>query len=744
DFDIDFCQERREEVIRYVQDKYGRDQVAQIITFGTLQARAVLRDVGRVLQMPYGQVDRIAKLVPANPANPVTLRQAIDMEPRLQEAAADEEIVARLFDIAMRLEGLYRHASTHAAGIVIGDRRLDELVPLYRDPRSDMPVTQFNMKWVEQAGLVKFDFLGLKTLSVLEKAVEFVAQHGEAKINLLEVPIDDTQTYAMLTRGETVGIFQLESAGMRKALIGMKPDRFEDIIALVALYRPGPMENIPVYNARKNGEEQITSIHPKIDHLVAETQGVIVYQEQVMQIAQELAGYSLGEADVLRRAMGKKIRAEMDKQRGVFVKGATERGITKSQADQIFDLLAKFADYGFNKSHAAAYALVSYHTAYMKAHHPVEFLAASMQFDMSNTDKLAIFRDEAKTLGIEVVAPSVQTCNAQFSVRDGKIFYALAAIKGVGAAAVEHIVAEREAHGEFASLSDLFSRIDVRQVNKRTIESLISAGALDCFGFARERMLAGIDRLAGHAQRIAQDRDAGQNDMFGGAEPGAETIELPTVKPWLTAEKLQREFQAMGFYLSAHPLDEYRELMKKNRIQLYAAFEESVRAGATAGRLAGTVTARQERKTRTGKRMGIVMLSDPSGQYEAILFDDGLHRFRDMLEPGRSVILLVNADLREEGVSLRIQSVDSLEAEAARETRNLRIYLRDDKPVSSIQTLLRGSHAPARGDSHVSLVVIEGNGEMEVEMQLPDRLKLTPQHANAIKSVQGVLQVELV
>ena len=744
DFDIDFCQERREEVIRYVQEKYGSDQVAQIITFGTLQARAVLRDVGRVLQMPYGQVDRIAKLVPANPANPVTLRQAIDSEPRLQESASEEEIVARLFDIAMRLEGLYRHASTHAAGIVIGDRRLDELVPLYRDPRSDMPVTQFNMKWVEQAGLVKFDFLGLKTLSVLEKAVEFVAQRQAPKINLLEVPLDDKETYAMLTRGETVGIFQLESAGMRKALLGMKPDRFEDIIALVALYRPGPMENIPVYNARKNGEEQIASIHPKIDHLVAETQGVIVYQEQVMQIAQELAGYSLGEADVLRRAMGKKIRSEMDKQRGVFVSGATERGITKSQADQIFDLLAKFADYGFNKSHAAAYALVSYHTAYMKAHYPVEFIAASMQFDMGNTDKLAVFRQEARDLGIEVVAPSVQTCNAQFSVREGKIYYALAAIKGVGEAAVEHIVREREQNGPFSSLADLFSRIDVRLVNKRTVESLICAGAFDCFNISREQMLAGIDRLTAHAQRIAQDKATGQNDMFGALPDNKETIDLPATKPWMQAEKLQRELQAMGFYLSAHPLDEYRELMQKSRIQLYSEFEESVRAGASAGRLAGTVTARQERKTRTGRRMGIVMLSDPSGQYEALLFDEGLAKYRELLEPGQSVILLVNADIREEGVSIRVQSVQSLEAEAMRETRNLRIFLRDDQAVPSIQSLLTGSSAPPRGDGSVSLVVIDGNGEMEVEMQLPARLKLSPQHANAIKSVQGVLQVELV
>ena len=443
DFDIDFCQDRRDEVIRYVQEKYGRDQVAQIITFGTLQARAVLRDVGRVLQMPYGQVDRLCKMVPQNPANPVTLGKAIEGEPRFAEEAAREPAVQTLLDMAQKLEGLYRHASTHAAGIVIGDRPLSELVPMYRDPRSDMPVTQFNMKYVEQAGLVKFDFLGLKTLTVLDRAVKLIRRRG-IEIDLAHIPLDDEKTYAMLSRGEVVGIFQVESAGMRKALVGMKPDRIEDIIALVALYRPGPMENIPTYNARKHGEEEIASIHPKIDHLVEETQGVIVYQEQVMQIAQELSGYSLGEADLLRRAMGKKIRAEMDAQRARFVDGAVKNGLSKPQADFIFDLLAKFADYGFNKSHAAAYAVVSYQTAYLKAHYPVEFLAASMTLDMGNTDKLADFRQDALRLGIDVVAPSVKTSFRDFEVGENKIFYSLAALKGVGDAAVEHIVAKRQ------------------------------------------------------------------------------------------------------------------------------------------------------------------------------------------------------------------------------------------------------------------------------------------------------------
>lgn len=740
DFDIDFCQDRREEVIRYVQEKYGRGQVAQIITFGTLQARAVLRDVGRVLQMPYGQVDRLCKLVPANPANPVKLTQAIADEPRLQEAAREEEIVAKLFDIAGRLEGLYRHASTHAAGIVIGDRPLDELVPLYRDPRSDMPVTQYSMKWVEAAGLVKFDFLGLKTLTVLKKAVGFLRQRN-IEVDLSAIPLDDKATYDMLTRGETVGVFQLESQGMRKALIGMRPDRFEDIIALVALYRPGPMDNIPVYNARKKGEEKPEYIHPKIEPVLRETYGVIIYQEQVMQIAQILSGYSLGEADMLRRAMGKKIRAEMDVQRARFVSGAVEGGVPKGKADEIFDLLAKFADYGFNKSHAAAYAAVSYQTAWLKANHPVEFIAASMQLDLSNTDKLSIFRQDAVSAGIEIVPPSVQTSDAGFSVREGRVYYALAAIKGVGEGAVAQIVAEREANGPYRDLTDFFSRIDIRQANKRTLENLICAGALDCFGHSRESLMNGLDRLTGHASRTAQDRVSGQNDMF--AAGGHSAIELPPAKAWIPAEKLHREFQAIGFYLSAHPLDEYRPVMEKLRVQLYADFEKSVRAGATAGRLAGTVTGRQERKTRTGKRMGIVQISDPSGQYEAVIFEEGLAQYRDLLEPGQSIVILAGADVRPEGVSVRIQTAESLEAQANRETRNLRIYLRDEAALRHVAPMLARDPRD-RAEGRISFVVLRDAGAQEVEIELRERFAVTSQIARAIKAVPGIVEVEMV
>ncbi|MCE7030111.1 DNA polymerase III subunit alpha [Jiella avicenniae] len=737
DFDIDFCQDRREEVIRYVQEKYGREQVGQIITFGTLQARAVLRDVGRVLEMSYGQVDKLCKLVPQNPANPVTLAQALEEEPRLAEARRAEDVVDRLISIALKLEGLYRHASTHAAGIVIGDRPLSKLVPMYRDPRSDMPVTQYNMKWVEPAGLVKFDFLGLKTLTTLKTAVDLIARKG-IDIDLSAMPLDDKPTYEMLTRGETVGVFQVESVGMRKALIGMRPDCLEDIIALVALYRPGPMENIPTYNARKHGEEDPDFLHPMIEPILKETQGVIIYQEQVMQIAQVLSGYSLGEADLLRRAMGKKIRAEMDKQRVRFVEGAVKNGIAKGQANTIFDLLAKFADYGFNKSHAACYALVAYQTAYLKANHPVEFLAASMTLDTGNTDKLNDFRSDARRLGIEVVPPSVQTSYKAFEVGENKIFYALAAIKGVGEQAVEHVV-ERRGDKPFASLEDFCARIDPKIVNKRTLEFLVAAGALDCFGQDRALLYANVERMMGYALRMSQGRAMGQDDMFGAALGGApEPLALNAAPLWTASEKLMKEFQAVGFYLSAHPLDEYRDVLKRLRVQSHTEVVAAVKRGATAGRLAGTVTSRQERKTRNGGKIGIVQLSDASGQYEVVLFSEALVAFRDTLEQGASVIVTVSAEERPEGISLRAQQVQSLEDEAVRTQKALRVFMRDAKPLAAFRSQLS-----SEGDSEVSFVLVRDGGEREVEITLPGRYRVSPQMASAVKAAPGVIEVEL-
>jgi len=738
DFDIDFCQDRRDEVIHYVQERYGRDQVAQIITFGTLQARGVLRDVGRVLQMPYGQVDKLCKLVPQNPAAPVSLAQAIEGEPKLQAERDGDPVVKRAFDIARKLEGLTRHASTHAAGIVIGDRPLTELVPLYRDPKSDLPVTQFNMKWVEQAGLVKFDFLGLKTLTVLDRAVKLVRRRG-IDIDLLKIPLDDARTFEALARGDTVGVFQVESQGMRRALIDMRPDRFEDLIALVALYRPGPMANIPTYCARKLGHEPIEYMHPKLEPILAATYGIITYQEQVQQIARDLAGYSLAEADILRRAMGKKIKKEMDAQRGRFLAGATERGLDKGLADTIFDACAKFAEYGFNKSHSAPYALLTYQTAYMKANYPVEFLAASMTLDMGNTDKLAEFRAEAERLGIKVDPPSINRSHVAFEVEGNTIIYALAALKGVGKQAVEAIIAARET-GRFRDLADFADRINPRSVNKRVLESLAQAGAFDEFERNRARVFPAMDRVLARAQRSHDAASVGQNELFGGAGE-REPVVLPGVEPWLPAERLRREYEAVGFFLSGHPLDDYAGVLKKMRVQSWADFSRAVKGGATAGRVAGTVVARQERRTRTGSKMGIIGLSDPTGHYEAVIFSEGLAEHRDVLEPGTAVLLFLSAELQGDEVRARIQSVEPLDAAAANLAKGLRVFLRDDRPIEAVAKRLEQAPRAGNGDGEVSVVLMLTGGT-EVEVKLPGRFKVSPQIAGAIKAVPGVVQVE--
>ena len=738
DFDIDFCQDRREEVIHYVQDRYGRDKVAQIITFGTLQARGVLRDVGRVLQMPYGQVDKLCKMVPQNPAAPITLARAIEDEPKLQAEADSDPTVKRAFAIARKLEGLTRHASTHAAGIVIGDRALSELVPLYRDPKSDMPVSQFNMKWVEQAGLVKFDFLGLKTLTVLKTAVELLARRG-VTVDLGAIPLDDKKTYDLLARAEAVGVFQLESQGMRRALLDMRPDRFEDIIALVALYRPGPMANIPTYCARKHELEVPDYIHPKLEPVLKETFGVIVYQEQVMQAAQLLAGYSLGDADLLRRAMGKKIRSEMQKQSSIFVEGCVARGIGKAQAEAIFELLERFADYGFNKSHAAAYALVAYQTAYMKANYPVEFIAASMTLDMGNTDKLSEFRAEAERIGIKVDPPSINRSDVAFEVDGNTIIYALAALKGVGREAVKSIIAAR-ANGPFADLADFAARINPRAVNKRVLESLAQAGAFDEFDKNRARVLAAVEKVMGIAQRTHETEAVGQNDFVGGSGK-AEPIALPQVEPWLPAEKLRREYEAVGFFLSGHPLDDYTAVLKKLRVQSWAEFSRAVKNGATAGKVAGTVVSRQERRTKTGNKMGIFGLSDPTGAYEAVIFSEGLAEYRDLLEPGAAVLLVLSAEVQGDDVRARIQSAEPLDAAAANMQKGLRVFLRDGAPLEGVAKRLEQSAPRSGGDGEVSVVLMLRAGT-EVEVKLPGRFKVSPQIAGAIKAVPGVVQVE--
>jgi DNA polymerase-3 subunit alpha len=628
DFDIDFCETHRDKVIAYVQQKYGRDRVAQIITFGRLKARAVLKDTGRVLQMPYGQVDRLAKLIPNHPTDPWTLERSLNGVSELAAEYHDNADVKRLFDLAMKLEGLPRHASTHAAGVVIGDRPLDELVPLYRDPRSDMPVTQFDMKYVEAAGLVKFDFLGLKTLSVLKEGQRLLAEQG-VEVDFDTLPWDDPAVYELLQRGDTVGVFQLESEGMRRTLSGVRPTGFGDIIALVALYRPGPMDNIGMFGDRKNGRAPIEYPHPLLEGILAETYGIFVYQEQVMQAAQVLAGFSLGEADLLRRAMGKKIKSEMDAQRARFVEGcATHNRITEAKANELFDTIDKFAGYGFNKSHAAGYALIAYQTAWLKAHYRAEFYAASMTFDMALTDKLGVFVEDMRRSAVECRPPDINASRAHFTVENGpegnSVRYALGALKGVGEKAMEALVEERESGGRFSSLEDFAARIDPRLLNRRQLESLAAAGAFDSIKPDRAPVFAAAETILAHAASAHDQRVSGQAGLFGVNSSESAPIRLPRDATWTLAERMAAEREAFGFYFSAHPVDASRHLLAAHKVRTFADLSEmqiaeGERVTATMAVLAEGV---RWRVSARGRRYMIASLSDPSGQFEATVFDE--------------------------------------------------------------------------------------------------------------------------
>ncbi len=758
DFDIDFCQDKRGETIRYVQEKYGRDKVAQIITHGKLQARAVLRDVGRVLQMPFGQVSKLCGLVPNNPANPVTLDEAIEGEPKLQEERDSDPMVARLLEISLKLEGLYRHASTHAAGMVIGDRPLAQLVPLYRDPKSDMPVTQFNWKYVEAAGLVKFDFLGLKTLTVLQKAIDLIKHGRGIDVDLARVSIDNdypeaNRAYELLAKADTVGVFQLESTGMRDSLKKLRPDRFEDIIAMVALYRPGPMDNIPTYINRKHGEEPVDCLHPLLESILKETYGVIIYQEQVMQIAQVMAGYSLGQADLLRRAMGKKDKNEMAKQQALFVEGALKNCVKKEDAVYIFELVDKFAGYGFNKSHAAAYALVSYHTAYLKANFREEFLAASMTLELANTDKLAGFSAEARKSGITVLQPCINTSFVEFGAepgsreKPGAIVYALAALKNIGAAAMENIVAERAAKGPFKDLTDFAGRVDPKVLNKRALEMLSSAGVFDKLEPNRALVHGNADVILSEAGKRGEDEAKGQFDMLSAmsSDTGKSNVvlKLRPARMWTPMERLDMEFSAIGYFLSGHPLDEYESALTSMGVKRYADFAAEV-TGSGSARVAAIVVAARERRSAKGNKFAFGMFSDASGQFEAIIFGDTLAASRDLLEAGTPVMLALAADrVDPETLKLRVESVQALDAVVGNVDSQLRVTFEPGQ--LSVQRLgaafaeFRSHLKPGRGE--IRLVVALPEEAREVELALPGRYDVSPASRGLLSTVPGVLAV---
>ncbi|UNU43079.1 DNA polymerase III subunit alpha [Sphingopyxis sp. YF1] len=750
DFDIDFCETRRGEVIRYVQEKYGRDTVAQIITFGKLKARAVLKDTGRVLQMSYGQVDRLAKLVPNHPTDPWTLERALNGVAELMTEYKQDDGVRRLFDMARQLEGLPRHSSTHAAGVVIGDRPLDQLVPLYRDPRSDMPVTQFDMKYVESAGLVKFDFLGLKTLSVLKEARRLLALRG-VDVDLDALGWDDPGVYELLQRGETVGVFQLESEGMRRTLSAVKPTNFGDIIALVALYRPGPMDNIPLFGARKNGREAIAYPHPLLEGILAETYGIFVYQEQVMQAAQILAGYSLGGADLLRRAMGKKVQAEMDAQRETFVKGCGEHNqIAPKAANELFDLIDKFAGYGFNKSHAAAYALLSYQTAWLKAHYPHEFFAASMSFDSHQTDKLSIFIDDMRRLGVAVTPPSVNDSEADFAVGRSDeglaVRYALGALKGVGEKAMEALVAERHAHGDFASLDDFAGRIDPKQLNRRQIEALAAAGAFDCVEPERPRAFAGAEALLACANSSAHERSTGQGGLFGGDIAIAPALQLPAAEPWTLAERMTREKEAFGFYFSSHPVEQFEAIILARGARSYGDICDNVEM--TPGTripmvMAAMVESARPRVSQRGNRFLNLTLSDRSGQFQSSCFDEMAGKTLETLAAeGGCAILSVELDLLEgeETPRVTVRGAQPLADIAA--TAALQLECRVDA-AAAIDEIARFAASSDEARGRIIVTTPDPDTGLDIRIELGRRFVLNPDLVARLDMVTGIADPRL-
>ncbi len=739
DFDIDFCQNRRDEVITYLQKKYGDEQIAQIITFGKLKARAVLRDVGRVLQMPYGQVDRLCKMVPNNPAQQVELAQVIKDEPRFAEERKNDENVDELLNIALKLEGLYRHASTHAAGVVIGDRPLRALIPLYRDPKSDRPLTQFSMKYTELAGLVKFDFLGLKTLTLIEYAENLVrASDADFEIAGVDFYTPDETTYALMCAGNTVGVFQLESKGMRDTLRKARPMQFSDIVALISLYRPGPMENIPHYIACKNGDEQPDYMHPDLEPILEETYGVIVYQEQVMQIAQVLAGYSLGDADLLRRAMGKKQKDVMMQQKAQFIEGAQKNNVPAVKADEIFERILPFAGYGFNKSHAAAYAVLSYQMAYIKAHYPLAFYAASMSLDYESTDKLDGFIRDARAHDIKILPPDINRSDVLFSIVDDAVIYGLAAIRNVGHDIMVAVVQERKAHGAFKDVFDFARRIGGLGLSRRMLENMAAAGVFDCFEPNRARVFAGISMILGEANIAHTESQSKQVNLFGDDEI-TEQLELPAIAPWLTTDRLTHERDAIGFFLSGHPLDDYVAGLKRIGVVALCDIDAQLRRDIL---IAGMIIKLDIRNSKRG-RFAFVTLSDPGGQMEIAVFSDTFSKYESLLVVGETVVIGASI-LRDDAEFIRLNAtgvydIDKVLSNAA---AGLRIFIDNEKAVLLLHERLKDAQHKEEMYKGGMVTLITMGQTCEVELRLSGHYAITPKITNAIKAIDGVVYTE--
>jgi DNA polymerase III subunit alpha len=639
DFDIDFCEEKRDLVFKYLTDKY-KDSVAHIITFGKLKARMVIRDVGRVLGLPYGFVDSISKMIPFDPSRPQSLSECISSEPRLQKMINEDSRVKKLTNLSLKLEGLNRNVATHAAGVVIADKKLTEIVPLYKDVSADLllPSTQFDMYSAENAGLVKFDFLGLKTLTVINNTQKLIKKKNK-EFNIENISFEDQKVFELMSSGKTVGLFQIESAGMRDALVHMKPNHIEDIIALVALYRPGPMSNIPIYNDCKHGRKTPDYLHPLLEEILKPTYGVIIYQEQVMQIAQKLSGFTAGQADLLRRAMGKKKRAELEKQKQNFIAGAVNNGISKDVAAGIFLKIEPFAEYGFNKSHAAAYAIISYQTAFLKTYYPKEFIAASMTMDISNQNKLSEFYEELKRLNIEVIRPDINECYANFKTENDKFYYALGAIKSVGSEAITNIVKERLNNGKFLSIKDLINRVNPKDINKLQLEGLVKAGAFDKINENRQSIFNSIPNIITKSKNDFDNKIANQINLFDDSFEN-ETNIIENIKDWEFEERLSKEFEAVGFFISDHPLNQFKEIFNDYKIIDFQKFYSSDEIKEV--NIAATLLKIQERKTAKGNSYAVLKLTDLSSVFELFIFSDILESNRDVLKEGSSLILILN------------------------------------------------------------------------------------------------------
>ena len=734
DFDIDFCEEKRDQVFEYLKKKY-KNGVAHIITFGKLKARMVLRDVGRVLGLSYGHVDRICKMVPFDPSRPLTLQESIDREPRFKEEVKNNVKVKKLLELSLKLEGLNRNMATHAAGVVIAGDKLAEQFPLYMDYSSNLtlPSTQYDMYSSENAGLVKFDLLGLKTLTVIDNTIKRL-KLKKIDLDISKINQKDEKVFSMLSTGETTGLFQLESAGMREAIKQMKPNKFDDIIALVALYRPGPMSNIPIYNDCKNGIKEPDYIHPTLKEILTPTYGIIIYQEQVMQIAQTLAGFTAGEADILRRAMGKKKKAELDKQKERFINGALKNGIAKDVANFVFTKIEPFAQYGFNKSHAAAYALIAYQTAYLKTYHKEDFIAATMSTELTNTSKLREFVEELKKLKIEIVKPSINKCFSDFRAIKGKLVYGLGAIKNVGYEAISNIVNEREKNGSFKSLVDFINRVKIKDVNKLQLEGLVKAGVFDEFDKDRGKIFNSIPKIIQQIKNINDDKDNHQANLFADDNDSRTEFEFLQSTSWKQKELLSEEFKAVGFYLTNHPLNEYDDIFNQLNITSYYEFYKKEN---NEGLVAGTIMSIQEKKSAKGTPYAIVKFTDKQAEFELFLFAEILIANRDKLKEAESFVLTLQKDKisgETEKKRINVRKILSLNDVINQPYSKVTIELKKDYDIDEIKELLSN-----KGETEIKLLIRDKNSQALFSLQ--ENRKFDLHHLKALKAKKYVEKI---